>query len=324
MPEISNIHPFGRLSSVVESLNTPTYSHPKGDAMIRWRFALQSLSMIMVSIVLFSSCAGRKAVFLDVAGEREVTPEAIALREQADALWEERGNPQKARQMLELYIKAAQADPTNMELWTRLARAYFIVADYIEQDEKKRDELYLKGVEAGERALGLHPGFREIYERSKNEREAVNGVGIEGISALQWTQANLSKWAANKSLLVRLGNRPKLEAYNRRIMELDESYFYGAPHRFFGGLQTRIPGGDMELSRQHFEKAIEIEPNYFGTRTLFAEFYATKVQDRETFIAQLQYVLNTPYDVLPEVAAENKYEQERAKRLLEKVDEWFR
>ncbi len=279
--------------------------------------------ILLTSLLFFSACSGRKAVFLNTAEKTTTSPEAQALKIAADELWELRGNPDDSRKMLEAYIKASEADPSNIDLLAKLSRAYYLVANYVEENKDKKDELFTKGLETGERALGFHQEFRKEYEVTKDEKKAILAVGIEGIEAIYWTGANLGKWAADKNLLVRLGNKSKLEAYNQRVFDLDRNFFYGAADRFFGALPTRVPGGDLNLSKFHFEKSIEIEPNYFGTRTLFAEYYATKAQDKETYVTQLQYVINTPYDIIPEITAENKYEQEYAKKLLERVDEFF-
>lgn len=290
------------------------------------------LKVILFSVVISSlsliSCAGRKAVFLEeqtLPKATEVKVDAkLNIRAVADSLWELRGTPEKAREMLSAYISAAEADPTNTNLAARLSRAYYLVANYVESDLEKKDELFTKGLEIGERSLGLFPEFRKIYQDTKDEKKALQGVGVDGIEVIYWTGANFGKWAAEKNLLIRLGNKSKIEAYNQRVFDLDRNFFYGAADRFFGALPTKVPGGDLNLSKFHFEKSIELAPNYFGTRTLFAEYYATKAQDRETFVKQLEYVISTPYDLIPEITPENKYEQEYAKKLLERVDEFFK
>jgi hypothetical protein len=285
------------------------------------------VAFIITSFCL-SSCAGRKAVFLEnqeTPKSNEVASEVkLDLRAVADALWELRGSPDKAKEMLKAYITAAEANPTDIKLLARLSRAYYLVANYVESDQEKKDELFTKGLETGERALGLIPEFRKIYADTEDEKLAIKAVGIEGIEAIYWTGANYGKWAAEKNLLIRLGNKSKIEAYNQRVFDLDRNFFYGAADRFFGALPTKVPGGDLNLSKFHFEKSIELAPNYFGTRTLYAEYYATKAQDKETFVKQLEYVINTPYDLIPEITPENKYEQENAKKLLGRVDEFFK
>ncbi len=292
------------------------------------KFLSPVLFLLLISSHFLTSCAGRKTVFLEEqaqpkAPEVKVEGEASA-RSLADELWEQRGTPEKAREMLTAYIAAAEVDPTDVNLAARLSRAYYLVANYVESDQDKKDELFTKGLEVGERTLGIFPEFRKIYQDTKDEKKALQGVGIDGIEVIYWTGANLGKWAAEKNLLIRLGNKSKIEAYNQRVFDLDRNFFFGAADRFFGALPTKVPGGDLNLSKFHFEKSIELAPNYFGTRTLFAEYYATKAQDRETFVNQLQYVINTPYDIIPEITPENKYEQEHAKKLLERVDEFFK
>lgn len=286
------------------------------------------LFAFIVTSFYLTACSGRRAVFLEtqeVPKAAEVAPEVIVnIRAAADSLWELRGSPDKAREMLKAYLAAAETNPMDINLLARLSRAYYLVGNYVESDLDKKDELFTQGLETGERALGLIPSFRKNYEETEDVKIAIKEVGIEGIEAIYWTGANYGKWAAEKNLLVRLGNKSKIEAYNQRVFDLDRNFFYGAADRFFGALPTRVPGGDLNLSKFHFEKSIELAPNYFGTRSLFAEYYATKAQDKETFIKQLNYIINTPYDIVPEITPENKYEQEYAKKLLERIDEFFK
>ncbi|PKL83894.1 MAG: hypothetical protein CVV24_02795 [Ignavibacteriae bacterium HGW-Ignavibacteriae-3] len=286
------------------------------------------LFAITISSFYFTSCSGRRAVFLEsqeIPKSNEVVTEVkLNIRAAADSLWELRGTPEKALEMLKAYVTASETNPTDINLLARLSRAYYLVGNYVESDPDKKDELFTKGLETGERALGLIPSFRKSYTENEDVKIAIKEVGIEGIEAIYWTGANYGKWAAEKNLLVRLGNKSKIEAYNQRVFDLDRNFFYGAADRFFGALPTRVPGGDLNLSKFHFEKSIELAPNYFGTRTLFAEYYATKAQDKDTFVKQLEYVINTPYDLVPEIIPENKYEQEYAKKLLERIDEFFK
>lgn len=296
--------------------------------MKRAKFQKEILLAFIITSFYFSSCAGRKAVFLDtqeIPKSNEVVSEVkLDIRSVADSLWELRGIPDKAREMLNAYITVSEANPTDINLLARLSRAYYLVANYVESDQDKKDELFTKGLETGERALGLIPAFRKIYAETEDVKMAIKAVGLEGIEAIYWTGANYGKWAAEKNLLIRLGNKSKIEAYNQRVFDLDRNFFYGAADRFFGALPTRVPGGDLNLSKFHFEKSIELAPNYFGTRTLYAEYYATKAQDKDTFVKQLEYVIKTPYDLIPELIPENRYEQEYAKKLLERVDEFFK
>jgi hypothetical protein len=277
--------------------------------------------------VIATGCAGRKTTIGAGAQTPAAVPDSAApssgIRSQADAYWAQRGNPDTARLALAAYVAASTAGPADASLLARASRAHYLVANYIETDAARKDSLFLKGVEYAERAMALHPGFLKVFQETKDEKKAVQELGMESIDAIYWYSANLGKWASNKSLMVRLGNKSKLEAYSKRVLDLDEKYFHGAAHRFFGALPTKVPGGDLQVSKKHFEKAIEIEPNYFGSRTLYAELYATKARDKETFVKQIEYVIATPANSLPDAEPENRYEQEVARKLKEQTNEWF-
>ena len=44
----------------------------------------------------------------------------------------------------------------------------------------------------------------------------------------------------------------------QQVLKLDEKFFHGAPHRYFGVYEAKVPGGSIEKSGKSFDKAIEI------------------------------------------------------------------
>lgn len=276
-----------------------------------------------LAAVLLVGCAGRKTMILEKPKTAATEADPAALRAEADALWEQRGDTTKAREALDTYQRAFAADPTNVALGARLARAYYLVGYYVEKKPTVQDTLFLRGAEIGERTLATNPAFRENYSKFKDEKKALALLNASYLEAIYWTGANLGRWASTKGMMTRLGNKGRIEAYNRRVRELDDSFFHAATHRFFGALPTKVPFGNMDESKREFEAGVAKEPNYFGTRTMFAEFYAIKRQDRKIFKEQLEYVINGDPAALPDVEPENRYEQEIAKKLLAKIDEYF-
>ena len=73
----------------------------------------------------------------------------------------------------------------------------------------------------------------------------------------------------------------------------------------------------------NFDKAILGSPNYLGTYVVRAEYLYTKSGNRESFIKDLQMVLNADPTLLPNISPENLFEQEKAKRLLLKESKLF-
>ena len=59
------------------------------------------------------------------------------------------------------------------------------------------------------------------------------------------------------------------------------------------------------------------------TYIMRAQYLHTKNGDRDSFIEDLQFVLNTDPTKLPEASPENLFEQEKAKTLLAKKESLF-
>jgi hypothetical protein len=56
---------------------------------------------------------------------------------------------------------------------------------------------------------------------------------------------------------------------------------------------------------------------------LWAEFYCTKTQDKDLYKKLLEEVIAADPNVDPEIVAENKIEQAKAKKLLAAIDDQF-
>jgi hypothetical protein len=113
----------------------------------------------------------------------------------------------------------------------------------------------------------------------------------------------------------------------KRVLELDEAFYYGGAHLFMGVLEAstpRIAGGDLNLARDHFLKAIELgEGKFLMAKIYFAEYYAKKAFDRELFIATLKDVLRTPADIEIELTLLNSVAHSKAQKLIAEADEYF-
>jgi hypothetical protein len=124
-----------------------------------------------------------------------------------------------------------------------------------------------------------------------------------------------------------LADLPMLEATMTRILELDEAFYYGGPHLFWATYLAAKPavlGGDLEKSKKHFDRAIELGKGRLLTaKVLFAEYYAVRVGDRNLFENTLQDVMSSSVDEVPELTLTNVLAQKKAKKMLENADEYF-
>jgi tetratricopeptide (TPR) repeat protein len=275
--------------------------------------------------ILLSACAGRSTAFLEKPPPADSTVDAAALRSEADKLWKQRDDPKLARQALTLYRRAFTGDPTNAELGTRLARAFHFVGHYVDDNRDARDSTFLRGAETGERVLALNEDFMSVYLKRKDLGHALPALGQDWIIPIYWTAMNLGAWAALQKSSVRYGNKGNVEALMTRVKELNPDFFYGAVYRFFGVLPTagREPFVDLDKAKPEFDKAVALAPNCFTNKVMYAATYAIKKKDRELFERLLKEVVAGNPNALPDIAPENKYEQVIAKKLLEKIDDYF-
>lgn len=82
------------------------------------------------------------------------------------------------------YVSACATGPVDVALLARASRAHYLVAKNIETDAARKDSLFLKAVEYAEKGMALYPGFLKVLEETKDEKKAVQELGMESIYTL--------------------------------------------------------------------------------------------------------------------------------------------
>jgi tetratricopeptide (TPR) repeat protein len=266
----------------------------------------------------------------------EAKSQRAKLLEQAESAWVERGTEAKARTAIDKWKQALELDPDDPETWEMLSRAHYFLADCHHrfddsEGEKARKkamvETFDRGIKAAERGLMQYSDEFAQRMRAGTRIEKTLGILDKGaVPLLYWRSSNMGKWGSNKGFATVLAHKDEVRAIMKRCLELQPDYFYGGVHRYFGAYFARVPayaGGDLERSREHFEQALEQNPDYFGTHVLYAQDYAIKAQKRKVFDKHIQYVLDHDPDVIPGMGPKNRCEQRKARQLKDKADEVF-
>jgi tetratricopeptide (TPR) repeat protein len=272
----------------------------------------------------------------DTTGDGAVTAEAQATHDAAvaegDAAWAERESPERLRAAIDAWTRALEAVPSDWELWQRLGRAQYFLADGTLQFdpalEAETTTMYQTAITSTERSLSEHfPAFREHMRNAERFDDAALAlVDATAVPALYWRASALGRWARRDGFATVLAYKDEIRAIMTYCLNNDRHYYNAGPDRYFGAFYAVAPtyaGGDLELSRQHFEYAIGVEPNFYGTHVLFAMEYAVKAQDRELFTTQLNLVINGNPDVLPDVRPEQLVEIRKANDGMARMDELF-
>ena len=290
----------------------------------KWHTLL--LLSTLLAFMLLSGCAAQR-----MAGwEQDVVAaegDAAAFIAQGNELWLERADVGQLERALGAFEEAATIDTENLGLLITLARGNYFWADaYLVDDKERQTAVYEKSLSFAEKAMALHPEFKALVESGATIEDAVKVLDVEYVGAVYWGSASLGKWGLNKGLATILKNKERGRKMMARCVELDETYYYGGPHRWFGSYYGKLPaiaGRDLNRSKEHFDKAIAIAPNYFGTRVLQAEYYSKNAQDKELFQSDLEFVINTPSDVIPELVPEHDVEKKKAQDMLDAIEDTF-
>lgn len=240
-----------------------------------------------------------------------------------------------------LYLQS----PKNTQVLLLLTRAYSgfaygfteneiltyrgVDAAKAEAAETRAKLFYARAKRYGVELLSLNSGFaKALTGNTESFERALQGFGKKDIEGLFWTAfAWGSHLNANRDSIEAVSELPRVEAMMRRVLELDENYYYGAPYLFLGayyGGRPKMLGGDPERAREHFEKAIAIGGGkYLMSQVSMAQFYAVQMQDAGLYQKLLQEVSSADPAVLPEQRLSNEIAKARAEILLKRKDALF-
>jgi hypothetical protein len=253
---------------------------------------------------------------------------AKALADEGDAAWKLRDDPAKLRESIAKWEGAA-ALWADGDLDSKLSRAHYFLADAhlaLETDTDARDAEYTASLDWATRALKLlAPDFVSAIGGGASFHAAIQKAPKESSEALLWYASSLGKWVAARRFATRVKYKDDLKAVIDRVHAIDPSQ-HGATNRWLGGYEAQtvgIGGGSSERSEAYFKKSLELAPNFFGTKVLWAQFLCPKTHDRQTYQRLLNEVLAGDPELDPNNVAENKADQKKAKQLLADIETMF-
>lgn len=287
--------------------------------------SLASMCGLMLSVLLLTG-----SVFAQTTAKNEppvlTNPESVVLKKDALELWQKRVNKETLEEALSKFELVHAANPGDLETLIYLTRGYYFLADAHLDNADLKKKNFEKAVSFGEKALATNAAFQAKLADGKDMEDIVDVLTEKEVPAIYWTAASIGKWAKAEGFFTQIKNKDRILALIKRVETLKPDYFHGAPARYWGGyyaLAPSIAGGDLDKSKENFEKSIKMAPEYLGTKVLMAEVYYTKKKDKKAFEAVLREVLTSNQDKHPELGPENTMEKKKAEKLLEKMDDLF-
>jgi hypothetical protein len=220
--------------------------------------------------------------------------------------------------------------PDNGQLQLAGAQAWSSYAAILDESEQDRAvPLHGKARAQALKALELHPqlmGFQgqplPFFQKQLGQ------TTIEDVPLLFGAGSVWGSWVANSPDGVEaMAELPWVEALMERVLQLDPGYYYGGAHLFKGILLSARPeqfGGNLKKADEHFQEALRLgQGKFLMAEVYYARYYARQRLDRELFVRTLNRVLQTPADQDPDLILLNTLAKQKARKLLEQVDEFF-
>jgi hypothetical protein len=223
-----------------------------------------------------------------------------------------------------------EAVPVNKRLLISAAQSYASFASAFIQDEDKAyaSVLYTRAKEYGLRAL-TQIGLLDSVSKPFDAFEAdLDNLSKKDVPYVFWAASCWGNWISlSQGSIEALAELPRVELLMKKVLELDEKFYYGGAHIFMGilnGSKPKMAGGNLDLAREHFLRAIELgHGKFLMSYVYYAEYYAKKVFDKDLYVSTLETVLKTPADILPDLTLLNTVAHTKANAMLAEADDYF-
>lgn len=221
------------------------------------------------------------------------------------------------------------ADKKNKKLLLMLTQGFASYSlGFLEDDEPDRASLfYLRAKDYGLQLLSHTKAFKDsIPTKEANFRNALKYLKPKDVPALFWCAFAWAGWVnLNRDNPQAVFELNIVKAMMQRVLELDETFFFGAAHLFFGAMNASMPkmlGGDPEKAREQFDRCLEISDGKFLIAKVYlARYYAVGTLDEELFDKTLTEVLNAPEDILPGYELLTSVAKDKAKKLMDRKED---
>jgi hypothetical protein len=301
----------------------------KGNSM-RIQFNSRATRLVLLIITTFlsfslSGCFSTKQLIADGAGGlfKEL---ALSVNRQSDITLVRQGLPS----YLMLIDGMVVTYPENQDILLAGAQAYASYASLLEDEESSRaSQLIQKAKIDALKALERDPLFTDVLDKPLDFfLKQVEKTEKKHVPLLFSVGSIWGTWIAQGPEPVEgMADLPKVEALVDRVLKLDPGYYYGGPHLFKGIMLSARPvqyGGNLEKAQTHFKQALNYSQGKFlMTQIYYAQYYAKQRLDRDLFVKTLNQVLSIPADIEPELTLINTLAHEKAKKLLNQIDEFF-
>jgi tetratricopeptide (TPR) repeat protein len=222
-----------------------------------------------------------------------------------------------------------KSDPQNPDILRLLSIGYcgysLLFIEGVEDD--RASSLYLKGATYGFKAAGFsgvpeNMNKQELIERLSCMEEKLNNESI------MWATASWSLWIKlnihKPEALAQLGDA---QLCIDKLVEKYPDTFFGLPFLLKAlshSVKPAMLGGDFEKAKEYYDNALRSGKRMlFLSQYYYARYYCVGIQNREMYISLLNEIISGNIEYPEELSLINSVFREKAKILLNNIDDYF-
>src|SRR5512139_49696 len=302
---------------------TPAFQRYKRGGRMRFRILL--ICAACTGLALLSGCSTSQLV---ARGASPLIDHGVAAMNRETDLELARASIPANLKMIEALLLA---DPGNVGYRVQAAMGlYGYALGFVESDDHDRAAaLYQRARDHALVALE-HAGVTQatIMGDTAGLEQALARLDERAVPALFWTASAWGKWIELQlDDPARLAELPRVESLMQRVLALDETYYHGGAHLFFGvyyGARAPMFGGDSARAARHFDRAAALNQNRMLLVEVYrAQYLLRQMGDRAAFHATLSRVLDAPAGSDPDLNLANALAKKQAAALLSHEEDLF-
>lgn len=282
---------------------------------------MPKLATLVAIILLLTGCAS----LISSATSRMADNITLAILNQDDPATVRDGAPA----YLLMIDGLIEGDPENTDLLLSGAKLYGSYASAFVEDETRVQRLANKSYAYAKRALceQAEDVCNNVAGKLDQFQASLTATGKKDLKVLYgfavawagWIQANSSDWNA-------IADISKVKALFQHCLAIDEGFDDGGSHIYLGVFESLLPpslGGQPEIARKHFERALEIsQGRNLMISVLMAKHYARLVFDQELHDSLLSGVISANSEARGFTLI-NTLAKPQAEQLLAESEEFF-
>jgi hypothetical protein len=268
-------------------------------------------------------------VFLSLSCSSIIKGLTDSLYEQKDVVLIEEGAPS----YLILIEGLLRSNPNSKQYLLPAIQIFIAYGSSFVNDPDRKKIFADKTKDWAFRLLRSYPKFSK-YEKT-TDREQKEKELNEFLKSLSKKDVPEIFWATNAWINWILNNLDSTDAFMElpiakalieRIYQLDDTYYYGAPHLYLGVFYGAFPkeiGGNLDKAKEEFDKALAISDKLLLTKIFYAEYYLKPKNDKKSYEKMMNDIIKFDVDKFPEMRLVNIVSQKQAKELLAKINDSF-